>query len=213
MTGKRMAKMDARVKGTAGSNAWPHLRWALVLTLALGLPAGVATAQEREDAVETVQNVQLVFHLVEADGFTGDDPEISDVVSELRRLFNFQGYRLLSTSILNVGLAQAASFTVEGTGSQRIIADDSEEPLAIHVEVSARRATRLVRAKVTLSGAGSGTSTLREQQGGVFRMEVLGPLLEASVTIRDGQRVVLGSARRSAEDPVLILIVTPSLDP
>ena len=39
------------------------------------------------------------------------------------------------------------------------------------------------------------------------------PLLEASVTIRDGQRVVLGSARRSAEDPVLILIVTPRVDP
>lgn len=213
MTGKLMAKMGARVNGKAGSNARLRLRCALILTLALGLPTGVATAQEREEAVETVQNVQLVFHLVEADGFTDDDPEISDVVSELRRLFSFQGYRLLSTSILNVGLAQAANFTVGGSGSQRIIADDSETPLAIHVEVSAERATRHVRAKVTLSGGGSGTSTLREQQGGVFRMEVLGPLLEASVTIRDGQRVVLGSARRSAEDPVLILIVTPSLDP
>jgi len=213
MTGKLMAKMGASANGKVGSNAWLRLRCALILALALGLPPGVASAQEREDAVETVQNVQLVFHLVEADGFTGDDPEISDVVSELRHLFNFKGYRLLSTSVLNVGLAQTSNVMVGGSGSQRIIADDSEEPLAIHVEVSARRATRNVRAKVTLSGGGSGTSTLREQQGGVFRMAVLGPLLEASVTIRDGQRVVLGSARRSAEDPVLILIVTPSLDP
>ena len=213
MTGKRMANMDARVKGTAGGNAWLRIRCALILTLALGLPAGVATAQEGEDAVETVQNVQLVFHLVEADGFTGDDPEISDVVSELRQLFNFRGYRLLSTSVLNVGLAQTSSFMVEGSGSQRIVADDAETPLVIHAEVSARNFTRNVRAKVTLSGAESRASTLRELEGGVFRMNVLGPLLDASVTIRDGQRVVLGSARRSADDPVLILIVTPSLDP
>ncbi len=198
-------KLNARVRKST--------RGALIASLALGFHPGVASAQEREDAVETVENVQLVFHLVEADGFTDDDPEISDVVSELRRLFNFRGYRLLSTSVLNVGLAPGANFTVEGTGSQRIVADDSEAPLAIHVDVSARTSTRHVRAKVTLSGGGSGTSTLREREGGVFRMEVLGPLLEASVTIRDGQRVVLGSARRSAEDPVLILIVTPSLDP
>jgi len=214
MTGKRMANMDARVNGKAGGNAWLRLRCALILTPALGLPAGVANAQEREDAVETVQNVQLVFHLVEADGFTDDDPEISDVVSELRRLFNFQGYRLLSTSVLNVGLARTSNVMVGGSGSQRIVADDAETRLAIHADVSARRLTRNVRAKVTLTEATSGNSTFREpDEREVFVLELLEPLLEASVTIRDGQRVVLGSARRSAEDPVLILIVTPSLDP
>ena len=200
-----IGKVNARVR--------QNIRGALIASLACGLLPGIASAQEREDAVETVQNVQLVFHLVEADGFTGDDPEISDVVSELRRLFNFQGYRLLSTSVLNVGLAWTSNTTVGGSGSQRIVANDAETPLAIHVEVSARRYTRNVRAKVTLTGGGSGASTLREQQGGVFRMQVLEPLLDASVTIHDGQRVVLGSARRTAEDPVLILIVTPSLDP
>ncbi|MDE2664395.1 MAG: hypothetical protein OXI39_15515 [Gemmatimonadota bacterium] len=221
MIGKRMANMDARVKGKAGGNAWLRLRRALILTLALGLPAGVATAQERE---ETVQNVQLVFHLVEADGFTDDDPEISDVVSELRRLFNFQGYRLLSTSVLNVGLAWTSTATVGGSGSQRIVADDSGTRLAIHADVSARhRTSNVVRAKVTLTEATAGIPTYQGRAGGpedgartpamVLVGGVPGPLLEASVTIRDGQRVVLGSARRSAEDPVLILIVTPSLDP
>ena len=172
------------------------IRYALIMPLAFGLHPGVASAQEREDAAETVQNVQLVFHLVEADGFTDDDPEISDVVSELRKLFNFQGYRLLSTSMLNVGLARISNVTVAGTGSQRIFADDSETPLTIQAEVSARRSARTVRAKVTLTDVFSRWS-----------------LLEASVTIRDGQRVVLGSARRSAEEPVLILIVTPRIDP
>ncbi len=172
------------------------IRYALIMPLAFGLHPGVASAQEREDAAETVQNVQLIFHLVEADGFTDDDPEISDVVAELRKLFNFQGYRLLSTSILNIGLARTSNVTVGGTGSQRIFADDSETPLAIQAEVSARRSARTVRAKVTLTDVFSRWS-----------------LLEASVTIRDGQRVVLGSTRRSAEEPVLILIVTPRIDP
>ena len=172
------------------------IRYALIMPLAFSLHPGIASAQEREDAAETVQNVQLIFHLVEADGFTDDDPEIRDVVSELRKLFNFQGYRLLSTSMLNVGLARTSNVTVGGTGSQRIIADDSERPLTIQAEVTARRSSGTVRARVTLTDVYSRWT-----------------LLEASVTIRDGQRVVLGSARRSAEEPVFILIVTPRIDP
>ena len=189
------------------------LRCALVMTLALGTLPGIASAQEREDAAETVQNVQLVFHLVEADGFTDDDPEISDVVSELRQLFNFRGYRLLSTSVLNIGLARTSNFTVDGTGSQRIVADDSEMPLMLRADVSARRSTGNVRAKVTLMEGASGTTWRGGREEGVVVMGLPGPLLEASVTIRDGQRVVLGSARRSADEPVLILIVTPRMDP
>ena len=142
--------------------------------------------------------------MVEADGFTDDDPEISDVVSELRKLFNFEGYRLLSTSVLNVGLARTSNVTVGGTGSQRIIADDSERPLTIQAEVTARRSSGTVRARVTLTDVYS---------RGLLELTERLPLLEASVTIRDGQRVVLGSARRSAEEPVLILIVTPRIDP
>ena len=173
-----------------------RIRYALIMPLALGALPSIASAQERENATETIQNVQLIFRLVQADGFTDEDLEISDVVTELRKLFNFRGYRLLSTSMLNVGLAQATVRTVTGSGSQRIVADDSGTPLVIHAEVSARRSTRTVRAKVTLTDVSSFV-----------------PLLEASVTIRDGQRVVLGSARRSAEEPVLILIVTPRIDP
>lgn len=204
MIGKMIDKMGSK-----------SLRCALLVTLALGPLPGIASAQEREDAAETVQNVQLVFHLVEADGFTDDDPEISDVVNELRKLFNFRGYRLLSTSVLNVGLARpsSAAATVGGSGSQRIVADDSETPLVLRADVSARRSTGNVRAKVTLIEGASDTSWRGGREGGVVVMGLPGPLLEASVTIRDGQRVVLGSARRSAGEPVLILIVTPTMDP
>ncbi len=181
------------------------LRCGLIVPLALGLLANCASAQERENSAQDVRNVQLVFDLVQADGFKDEDPEISDVVTELRMLFNFRGYRLLSRSVLNVGLVRPhrTSPTVSGSGTQRIVADDYKEPLTISVEVSARRSTRTIRAQVTLTevigwgGAGNAITL---------------PLLGTSVTIRDGQRVVLGSARRSAEEPVLILIVTPRID-
>ena len=176
----------------------------------LGALSGVANAQEGEEARQDIHNVLLTFHLIQADGFTDEDPEIGDVVSELRKLFNFRGYRLLSTSVFNVGLARRNmnSAVATGDGLQRIVPGDSETPLTIKAEISSRRSTGSVRAKVTLTDVttrqvvfGDGASTQRL------------PLLEASVTIRDGQRVVLGSARRSAEDPVLILIVTPRIDP
>ena len=190
-------------------------RCALIVMPALGPLPEIASAQEREEAAETVQNVQLVFHLVEADGFTDDDPEISDVVSELRKLFNFRGYRLLSTSILNVGLDYGrTSDSGSGSGSQRIIADDSVTPLVLHADVSARRSSGNVRARVTLvDGETSGPPRYQGREVGVVLAETPLPLLGASVTIRDGQRVVLGSARPAAGEPVLILIVTPRMDP
>ena len=181
------------------------LRCGLVAPLALGLLASFASAQEREDSAQDVWNVQFVFHLVQADGFTDEDPEISDVVTELRAAFNFRGYRLLSTSVLNVGLVlpHRGSPTVNGSGSQRIVADDYEEPLTISAEVSARRSTGTIRAQVTLTDL---------IVWGTTGDPISPPLLGASVTMRDGQRVLLGSARRSADEPVLILIVTPRID-
>ena len=184
------------------------IRYALIGALFLGPLAGVANAQEGEGAPEDIDNVLLTFHLIQADGFTDEDPEISDVVSELRKLFNFRGYRLLSTSVFNVGLARSNMDrnVLVGDGLQRIVPADSETPLTIKAEISSRRSTGTVRAKVTLTDV-----TTRRVLGTLGTVRL--PLLEASVTIRDGQRVVLGSARRSAEDPVLILIVTPRVDP
>ena len=181
------------------------IRYALMVALVVWPGAGVVSAQEGGEAMEDIQNVRFVFHLVQADGFNDEDPEISDVVTELRKLFNFQGYRLLSTSMLNIGLARAIN-TSTGKGSQRIVAGDSEPYLAISADVTARLSTGAVRAKVTLTDVTWGV------HGNVPALETV-PLLETSVTIRDGQRVVLGTARRTAEEPVLILVVTPRIDP
>lgn len=190
------------------------VRCAVIAALAIGVPVGVAHAQEGEAAAQDIHNVLLTFHLLEADGFTDQDPEISEVVNELRDIFNFQGYRLLSTSVFNVGLTRSSPTApaATGVGSQRIFPEDSETQLTIMASVSARRSTETVRARVTL------TDELWRTAGGeaVSRV-ILGterhPLLEASVTIRDGQRVVLGSARLAPDEPVLILVVTPRINP
>ena len=184
------------------------VRCALIVPLALGGLVGVASAQESEGSGQDVSNVLLTFHLIEADGFTDVDPEISDVVTELRKLFNFGGYRLLSTSVFNVGLmVESSGRSTTGAGSQRIIPSDSTTPLTISAVVSSRRSTGAVRARVTLTD-----ETTRPTEGILFASEER-PLLEASVTMRDGQRVVLGSLRRTAEEPVLILVVTPRMVP
>ncbi|MCY3610530.1 MAG: hypothetical protein OXH51_03260 [Gemmatimonadetes bacterium] len=183
-------------------------RCALIVALALGGLVGVAGAQESEAPAQDISNVLLTFHLIEADGFADEDPEISDVVTELRKLFNFGGYRLLSTSVFNVGLmVESSGRSTTGNGSQRIIPSDSTTPLTISAVVSSRRSTGSVRARVTLTD-----ETTRPTEGILFASEER-PLLEASVTMRDGQRVVLGSLRRTVEEPVLILVVTPRMVP
>ena len=184
------------------------VRCAVIAALAIAVPAGVAHAQEGEADAQDVHNVLLTFHLVEADGFTDQDPEISDVVDELMNIFNFQGYRLLSTSVFNVGLTRLRPTVPDatGVGSQRIFPGDSETQLTIMASVSARRSTGTVRARVTLTDAITRPRVL------TIGIEEQLPLLEASVTMRDGQRVMLGTARRSAGEPVLILVVTTRID-
>ena len=184
------------------------LRCAVLFLLAAGPLASAANAQETEETAENIQNVLLTFHLVEADGFSDDDPAISDVVAELRKIFNFEGYRLLSTSVLNIGLAPLprSANELEGTGSQRIFPSGSDAPLTIEAVIGTRpySSPRAVRATVILSDV----TVVRE-----LATEQFLPLLEASVTMRDGQTMVLGTGFRSADEPVLILIVTPWIDP
>ena len=178
---------------------------ALIAALALVSLSGAVKAQEgRQD----IQNVLLTFHLVQADGFTDDDPEISDVVTELRKYFNFQGYRLLSTSLFNMGmyLSQNDIEPLRGSGTQRIVVENSEVALEVSANLRAARNSETVRGTVTLSDV---TTFVRSG----MRLMDTPPLLRITVNMRDGQRVVLGSAPRTAEEPVLILVVTARFDP
>ena len=180
---------------------------ALIVPLVLGPLAGVASAQERETTAD-FQQVRFRFHLVQADGFTEEDPEIADVVTELRKLFNFRGYRLVSTPVVNVVLEDRfGPRRWDGSGIQRIVVGDSDVPWELSVDVRAPRASPTVRVEVSLTSVVPWS--IRENA----RRDPVEVYLEAAVTIRDGQTVVLGSTRTSAEEPVLILVLTPEFDP
>ena len=182
------------------------VRCPLFLALLLGPLAGVANGQDG-DAREDFRPVQLIFHLVQADGFTEHDPEIADVVAELRKLFSFRGYRLLSTSVQNIVLEhQYPGGDLDGSGTQRIVVGDSGEPWELSVDATARPSSPTMRVEVSLTSVVSWR--IRENA----RRDPVETYLEASVTVRDGQKVVLGSTRPSVEEPTLILVVTPRFD-
>ncbi|MXX54317.1 MAG: hypothetical protein F4Z44_00815 [Gemmatimonadetes bacterium] len=176
-----------------------------MLPLLLGPLAGVAGAQE--ETAKDFQPVRFRFYLVQADGFTEQDPEIADVVNELRKLFTFRGYRLVATPVVNTVLEWSVSGRWEGFGTQRIVVGDSETPWELSVDVRSAPSSPTIRVEVTLTSIVPWS--IRENA----RRDPVEVYLEASVTIRDGQTVVLGSTRTSAEEPVLILVLTPEFDP
>ncbi len=179
---------------------------ALILPLMLGPLSGVASAQE--ETTKDFQQVRFRFYLVQADGFTEQDPEIADVVHELRKLFNFRGYRLVSTPVVNIVLEdRGGSPRWDGSGIQRIVVGDSEVPWELGVDVRAPPSSPTIRVDVSL------TSIVPWSIRETARRDPVEVFLEASVTIRDGQTVVLGSTRTSAEEPVLILVLTPEFVP
>ena len=180
---------------------------ALIVPLVLGPLSSVASAQEREPTAD-FQQVRFRFHLVQADGFTEQDPEIADVVNELKKLFNFRGYRLVSTPVVNIVLEDRFGYDRwDGSGTQRIVVGDSEVPWELSVDVRAPLSSPTIRVDVSL------TSIVPWRVRENARRDPVEVYLEASVTIRDGQTVVLGSTRTSAEEPVLILVLTPEFDP
>ena len=181
---------------------------ALMVPLVLGPLASVA-ASAQEETTRDFQHVRFRFFLVQADGFTEQDPEIADVVKELRKLFNFQGYRLLSTPILNIVLENRTGLNRwDGYGTQRIVVGDSEQPWELSLDVrAALPSSPTIRVEVSLTSVVPWS--IRENAS----RDPVEVYLEASVTIRDGQTVVLGSTRTSAEEPVLILVLTPEFDP
>ncbi len=156
----------------------------LVATLIGGV--GEAGAQQREP------NVQLTFRIIEANGFEGVEPEISDVVEELQEIFRFEGYRLLSTSVIN---------TVPFTDFSQRLSSPHGARFHLFGEVAGDQdGDRFHRLAIDLRDA---NGTFMDGNW------IPGPtVLNASVNVRDGQTVVLGSARPTPDAAALILVVT-----
>jgi hypothetical protein len=152
---------------------------------ALTVTAPDARLQQVEDVLrahdQPMPDVQLRFQVIEADGFTDADPAIADVQQALQQVFRFGGYRLGGEAVVR---ARAWS-----PMQQQILVGDQPYVLAGEVgRVIASSAGRAAELTVRLAGP-------------------TGDLLRTSVTIPDGQVVVVGSARSQAEGRTLILVV------
>ena len=131
-------------------------------------------------------SVQLHLQIIAADGASTSDPAIAEVEAELRKLFRFEGYRLVAEAF--VGGTDGSSMMQEVSGAR-------DERFGIDVEIHQVRGT-----------ADSG-SVLME----VGLRTIEGSGLRTSVNARTGQTVVLGNAQLGREGGTLILTVRPEL--
>jgi len=111
-------------------------------------------------------NVRLTFQIIGANGPAADEPEIRAVVTELRKLFRFDGYHLLASSILH------ATAWPPSTVEQHV-ADDRGRQYSIGAEVQSNGPG--IRLEVRLNDRN-------------------GSLINAAVNLENGKTVVLGTA-------------------
>ena len=129
--------------------------------------------------------VRLTFHLIEADGATSTDPAIRDVEATLRRLFRFQGYRLVAEGVV--------SATEKGEVTQALATTPNPYVLSASVQRLAGSAdSPTVELNVRLDA----------MRGGNFR---------TTVTIPVGKTAVLGNVQALPHGRTLILTVRPEL--
>ena len=157
-------------------------------------PSGL-TVRERPEALDRIAEVlarydrekpgiRLHFQLIEADGFTEQDARIADVREALDALFRFEGYRLAAETQLAM---------VEGTRASQPIAGTAR-PYALEAHLQSVRVQE---------DGGSVTVSVRLASG------VMDDGIATTLTVPLGETVVLGSARRAASEPTLILTVRP----
>lgn len=133
--------------------------------------------------------VQLNFQIIAADGATARDPAIADVEAELRNLFRYTGYRLLTDAVVT-GAARSNIEQVIGGGAA---SRDEQFILQVHI------------GEVRTIGD-SGYVSLDVQ----LRNPMMGALA-TQINARAGQTVVLGNARLQQGGGTVILVVRPEL--
>lgn len=149
---------------------------------------GAVTVRETPDNLDQIARVlaefdrpqpdaRLHFQLIEADGFVGADERIADVEEELRRIFQFRGYRLAGEAVV-------------------AISDGSE------IQQRLRTSDGLYQITGTVGMAAS--SGIRVHHVSLWD-ERSGLILETSVNVRLGQTLVLGSSPKDGSPATLLL--------
>jgi type II secretory pathway component GspD/PulD (secretin) len=130
--------------------------------------------------------VRLHFQIIEADGARTADPRIAEVEAELRKLFRFTGYRLLTEALLS-GTARSNVSQMLGEAQNFSIGVDI-------VDVRTVNDTGIVVMNVQLRS-------------------VYGTGLGSQINAREGQTVVLGNTQvgQGPRQTTVILTVRPEL--
>ena len=124
-------------------------------------------------------DVTLHFQLIEADGFTDSDPRISAVEVELRKVFQFGGYRLAGEAFMTATDGSHIAQVMQGT----------DDVYQISAQVHWIRPGTVRLEDVRLYGENSGHG------------------LETTVNIRPGQTLILGSSPKAGSTATLLLTV------
>lgn len=123
-------------------------------------------------------DVRLHFQLIEADDFKGSDPRIAPVESQLRKIFQFHGYRLAGETYVEA--------TDRSVIQQHFQGMDTPYELQGFVQWMSSAEIQL---QAQLSAPGHGT------------------LLQTTVNLRAGQTLVLGSSPKMKGAGTLLLVV------
>jgi hypothetical protein len=151
---------------------------------------GAITVRETPDNLDKIErvlaefdrpspDVRLHFQLIEADGFTNSDPRIASVETELRKLFQFRGYRLAGEAFVTATDGSEIAQQMKGM-------DDLYE-ISGRVYLAQPGVTRLEGIRLYSQSFGSGLTT--------------------TVNIRPGQTLVLGSSSKGKSTTTLLLTV------
>ena len=145
---------------------------------------------ELNAAGETPGEYVLHFQLVEANGATERDPRIADIEAELRRVLRFDGYRLLGETFVT---------TAGGSIQQRIPVADRIRTYSVRGHLQSRGGhwtgsrVRVFSDTRELSLALVIGTDERTPEG--HRRSGSGTHLSSTVNVRDGQTIMIGSAR------------------
>lgn len=159
---------------------------------AISVTEGVITVRETRDNLDKIErvlaeydearpDVRLHFQLIEADGFTESDPSIAEVEDELRKIFQFRGYRLAGEAFVSASTSNSSDISQIIRGS-----DDSYG----------------IQGQVWWVAPGQ----ILLDEIHVYSMEH-GTGLQTSVNIRDGQTLVLGSSPKAGSTATLFVTV------
>jgi hypothetical protein len=207
----------------------PHVLWEALRTLGSGFkgatiswsdefktltvrdfPENIAAIEEALKRLDTPQppvpDIEILMHVLiasNAEGAPDDLPaSLKEVVAQLRSTLNFKGYHALTTIVQRT---RAGTRSIEGNG-------------AVGVRIALADKDELAQYSYRLFAAGDAAASITPNPSGGFTVQIPdmffslsspslgGARIETGVSVRDGEKVVVGTS--SLKDRGLILVLS-----